>query len=152
MNWRLATWLGMVGGTLLVSAGGCGSNGPEMVPIRGEVIFNGEPLRDVTQGIVRYSPKQSGTAAREATARIQPDGSFEMTTFKKGDGVVAGEYNITVSAYSSPVLTREQTEAGVRGTGRKLMIPEKYLEAATSGLSDQVDADHSGFTRIELVN
>lgn len=123
-----------------------------MVPIRGEIVVNGEPLREVTQGIVRYSPKQPGGAAREATARIQPDGSFEMTTFQKGDGVVVGDYSITVSAYSSPILTREQTEAGVRGTGRQLMIPEKYLEAATSGLSDQVDADHSGFKRIELVN
>ncbi|MGD9635260.1 MAG: hypothetical protein AB7G28_09120 [Pirellulales bacterium] len=123
-----------------------------MVPIRGEVVVDGQPLRDVTQGIVRYAPKQSGGAAREATARIRPDGSFEMTTFQKGDGVVAGDYSITVSAYSAPILTREQTEAGVRSTGRKLMIPEKYLEATTSGLSDRVDADHSGFKRIELVN
>lgn len=151
MKLRWTSWLWLIGGVSLLPAMGCGSSGPEMVPIRGEVILNGEPLRDVTQGIVRYSPQQSG-AAREATARIQPDGSFEMTTFKKGDGVVVGEYSLTVSAYSSPVLTREQTEAGVRGTGRKLMIPEKYLEATTSGLSDRVDADHSGYKRIELVN
>jgi hypothetical protein len=131
---------------------GCGSSGPDMVPLRGEVTLDGEPLRDVTQGIVRYTPKQSGGPTREASARIQPDGTFEMTTFQKGDGVVAGEYSITVSAYSTQLLTREQTEAGVRGTGRQLMIPEKYLEAATSGLSDQVDADHSGFKKIELVN
>src|SRR5262245_33401437 len=78
---------------------GCGRSGPEMVPIRGEVLYKGAPLLNVTQGIVRYSPKQSGTPAREATGRIQPDGTFELTTFKKADGVVVGDYTITVSAY-----------------------------------------------------
>ena len=123
-----------------------------MVPIQGEVLFKGAPLINVTQGIVRYSPKQSGTAAREATGRIQPDGTFVLTTFKKADGVVVGDYDITVSAYANPPLTREQTESGVRSGGPKLMIPDKYLSATASGLSDTVDSAHPGFKKIELTN
>ena len=73
-----------------------------------------------------------------------------MTTSKKGDGVVPGVYDITVSAYSGTSLSREQVEAGDRASGPKLLIPSKYLEPGSSGLSDTVDSDHSGFKRIEL--
>jgi hypothetical protein len=136
---------------LFVSAlGGCKKSGLEMVPIHGDVSYNGAPLQNVTQGIVRYTPKEGGTAAREATGRIQPDGTFVLTTFKGGDGVVAGEYNITVTANSSPMLTREQTESGAKQTAPKSMIPDKYHNASTSGLSDSVNSSHSGVKKIEL--
>lgn len=130
--------------------GGCKKSGLEMIPIHGDISYNGAPLLNVTQGIVRYSPKEGGTAAREATGRIQPDGTFVLTTFKGGDGVVAGEYNITVTANSSPMLTRAQTESGVKHDAPKSMIPEKYRNASTSGLSDSVNSSHSGVKKIEL--
>jgi hypothetical protein len=130
---------------------GCGSDGPTMVPIRGEVLFKGAPLRDVPQGLVHYVPKTA--QGRQASGRIQPDGSFVLTTFKGGDGVMPGEYDIVVSAYTTgPKLTRAQVEA-TRGAGiekPRLLIPQKYTEATTSGLSDTVNSDHSGFNRIEL--
>ena len=136
---------------VLPGLSGCGrSGGPEMVPIHGDVSYNGAPLQNVTQGIIRYTPKESGTAAREATGRIQPNGTFVLTTFKAGDGVVAGEYNITVTANSSPMLTREQTESGAKQAAPKSMIPEKYRNASTSGLSDKVSSSHSGVQKIEL--
>jgi len=135
---------------LIMAAAGCGSNGPKMVPIRGLVTYKGAPLINVTQGIVRYSPKASTTSAREATGRIQPDGSFVLTTFQKADGVVAGDYNVTVSAYSGEVLSREQTESGASSSGPRLMIPKKYLKPDSSGLSDTVDSGHPGFKKLEL--
>lgn len=121
-----------------------------MVPIHGDISFNGAPLLNVTQGIVRYSPKEGGTAAREATGRIQPDGTFVLTTFQGGDGVVAGEYNITVTANAGPMLTRAQLESGVKQAAPQSMIPEKYRNASTSGLTDSVNSSHSGVKKIEL--
>ena len=44
---------------LLAGAVGCGSSGPKMIPIHGQVTYKGAPLINVTQGIVRYSPKQA---------------------------------------------------------------------------------------------
>jgi hypothetical protein len=119
-----------------------------MVPIRGQVFYNGEPLKDVPQGLVRYLPKPS-TAGRQASGRLQPDGSFVLTTFQNADGALVGEYDITVSAYTT-ALTREQTEAGLRDGAPKLMIPEKYTHPDSSELSDLVDSNHSGFKKIEL--
>jgi hypothetical protein len=132
--------------------GGCKSSGPDMVRIHGTVFYNGKPLTNVSQGIVRYLPKNGGPGAREATARIQPDGSFAMTTFKSDDGVVLGDYDITVSAYSTAELSRQQTESGETVPGPKLMIPSRYLKADTSGLHDTVDSAHSGSKKIELTD
>jgi hypothetical protein len=104
----------------------------------------------VPQGLVHYIPKSPD--GRQASGRLQPDGSFVLTTFQNGDGVMPGEYDIVVSAYSARAeLSREQVEAA-RGNVPKpgLIVPEKYTEPATSGLSDTVDSNHSGFKRIEL--
>jgi hypothetical protein len=152
MNTRcrhLVIWVAFL---LLSWAAGCNSHDPKMITIRGTVFYNGAPLVNVTQGIVRYSPKAQNAGGREASGRIQPDGSFVMTTFQKDDGVVVGEYDITVSAYAGEELSREQTESGVRASGPRPMIPNKYLQPGTSGLSDSVAAGHSGFKKIELTD
>jgi hypothetical protein len=143
-----------IAGVLLTSVltAGCGSSGPTTIPIRGEVIYKGAPLKDVPQGLVHYIPKSSD--GRQASGRLQPDGSFVLTTFQDGDGVVPGEYDIVVSAYSARAeLSRAQVEAA-RGVVPKpgLIVPEKYTEPTTSGLSDTVDSNHSGFKRIELTD
>jgi hypothetical protein len=143
------------GGVFLVlaaaSLAGCGSDLPTTIPVRGEVQFNGQPMKD---GIVVYLPKDAG-AARQASGRIRPDGTFVLTTFKNGDGVVPGEYSIIIYAYAphpGEPKTRAEHEAIAR-TGelkRGFVIPEKYVDPERSGLSDSVNSDHSGFKRIEL--
>src|SRR5215218_9115621 len=126
MNISFTRFLVLIVALALPWVTGCKSSGPRMVQIRGTVSYKGAPLTNVTQGIVRYSPKAAGSGAREATGRLQPDGSFVMTTFQKDDGVVEGEYDITVSAYSGQVLTRQQTESGATSAGPKLLIPDRY--------------------------
>jgi hypothetical protein len=142
-----------IAGVLLttVLVAGCGPSGPTTIPIRGEVIYNGQPLKE---GTVVYLPNGSGEA-RQASGRIQPDGSFVLTTFKNSDGVVPGEYDIVVYAYAPQagnIPTRAEIEAAQEAgrPQRQMIIPEKYTNPGSSGLSDKVDSDHSGFKRIEL--
>ena len=136
---------------VLAAMAGCGKDGPTTIPIRGEVIYNGAPLKE---GTVVYLPKQPGQG-RQATGAIQQDGSFVLTTFKDGDGVVPGAYDIVIYAYKphpGEPRTREEMEA-VAAAGRierGFIIPENYTNSATSGLSDIVNGEHSGFKRIEL--
>lgn len=122
-----------------------------MVPIQGEVIYDGQPL---TEGQVVYLPSNSGVG-RQATGAIQPDGTFVMTTKDKADGVMHGDYNIAIFAYKphpGEPKSREEMEAIAESGGirREHIIPERYASPATSGLTDEVDASHSGFHRIEL--
>jgi hypothetical protein len=135
----------------LAAWAGCGSDGPVLIPIRGEVLYKGAPLRDVPRGLVKYLPKSDN--ARQASGRIQPDGSFVLTTFQNADGVTPGEYLIVVTANTTQELSREQVEAaGGAVAGPRLLIPEKYTDLNTTPLSDTVDANHSGFKRIELTD
>lgn len=141
---------------LLVLAvfGGCGrSNGPVTIPVRGEVLYQGSPLKE---GLVVYLPKNSDDS-RQASGKIEADGSFVLTTFKKGDGVVPGEYAIVVYPYDSPAgaeRTREQIEAAAQtGAPRPAtMIPERYSDPAASGLTDTINDEHSGVKQIELTD
>jgi hypothetical protein len=136
---------------LAACALGCGKGGPVTIPIRGEAFYNGQPMKD---GIVVYLPKQPGVA-RQASGRILPDGTFELTTFKKADGVVPGDYEIVVYAYAphpGEPKTRADHEAIAKAGGLKrgFLIPAKYVNPRTSGLSDTVNSEHSGFKKLEL--
>jgi hypothetical protein len=104
---------------MLVSFWGCGSDTSPgagvMVPVKGKVTYKGMPL---TQGEVVFEPD----GGREAYGRIQPDGTFELTTFKKGDGAVRGVHRVGVSGslkggkgavplkYKSPSSSKTEVE------------------------------------------
>jgi hypothetical protein len=142
----------LVVGVILVA--GCGSKSElDLIPLRGEVTYNGQPL---TEGTVLYVPETS-SSGRQASGAIQSDGSFALTTTQRDDGVMKGEYQIVVHAYAARPRepeTREEVEA-MAASGeleRKHIIPKKYTEPTTSGLTDTVDDSHSGFKQIDLVD
>jgi hypothetical protein len=132
---------------------GCGPSGPTLIPVRGEVVYNGAPLK---QGTVVYLPTEAGDS-RQASGGIQPDGSFVLTTIKNGDGVAPGKYNIVIYSYApqaGAVPTRADMEAAA-AAGKEInevLIPDKYSDPTMSGLSDTVDSDHPGTKRIELAD
>jgi hypothetical protein len=79
---------------ILVPFWGCGLDaGPQAgmtVPVKGKVTYKGQPL---AQGEVVFEPD----GGREAHGSIQPDGTFELSTFKQGDGAVPGVHRVGVS-------------------------------------------------------
>ena len=141
----------LAAGVMLIA--GCGSkNALDTIPIRGEVIYNGKPL---TEGTVVYLPAP-GSKSRQATGPLESDGSFSLTTQSADDGAMKGEYQIIVLAYKPKPpepKSKEELEALINKEGesqRGFIIPEKYTNPETSGLSDTVDENHSGFKKIEL--
>lgn len=130
---------------------GCGGGEQELIPIRGEVFYNGAPM---TEGTVHYTPRDRGLG-QQASGGIGPDGKFEMTTRQRGDGVKPGEYLISVYAmapHPGEPSSREEVEAMGGKIERGFLIPEKYTDPTTSGLTDTVNADHPGTKRIELTD
>lgn len=138
----------------LLMASGCGSSADELdlIPVRGEVTYNGQPLGE---GTVVYLPETS-SEGRQASGAIQSDGSFSLTTQKLDDGVKAGSYQIAVLAYKpqpAEPQSRVERDTLLQQKGeRGYIIPEKYTNPTTSGLTDVVGADHSGFKKIELTD
>lgn len=119
----------------LILTTGCGDGRPSRVKTSGQVLLNGEPLTFKGDGFVQVIPDDN----RPATGRINPsDGTFTLTTFEDGDGVVPGEHKVTVLVNA----------LGPGGQSVNL-LPREYADASTSGLTVVIDKPNDAL-KIEL--
>lgn len=112
---------------LLGVASGCG--GPRTYPVEGRVVFkeDGAPMRG---GQVVFELVDS-TKPLSASGTIDDDGYFTLTTFKSGDGAVAGDYRAVVM----PPFPPHGKDLDLLPTPRSsLVLDERYLTFDTSGL------------------
>jgi hypothetical protein len=107
------------------SAAGGGSQ-TALVPAKGKVTYKGKPL---TKGSIQFEPDGYG---RKARGKIQSDGTFVLGTDKEGDGVIAGHHRVIVK------------ETGVKSP--RDVLANKWASPAASGLTADVDAEHTEFT------
>jgi hypothetical protein len=108
---------------------GCGSAPgalPSLIPVKGKVTYKNQPL---AQGIIRFEPDDFG---RPATGKLQSDGTFVLSTFEEGDGVVAGHHRVSISGVDKK-LARERAF-------------KKYASPNSSGLTADVTVDQTDFT------
>jgi hypothetical protein len=113
---------GAVAVLFLAGAAGCGG-GP--YPVRGTVTLeDGTP---VTSGMVTFETKD---VEKPLTARgeIKADGSYQLGTYKPGDGAPPGVYRVIVTPRAqSPDLPPVKTP-----------YDKRYTDFATSGLEFEV--------------
>ncbi|MBN1851331.1 MAG: hypothetical protein JW829_01355 [Pirellulales bacterium] len=149
IQWNLWNIL-LLFGLFLEFLVGCGTSGlPDMVQVRGKVLYNNKPLPG---GTIVYLPA-SGPGGRQAQGVIGPDGRFELSSLKPGDGVQKGGYDIIILAHEQavgPPRSRVELETTGGFKQQRMIIPEKYADPDTSGLSDIVDDNHPGYIEIEL--
>jgi hypothetical protein len=80
---------------------GCGgAHEFKVAPVSGKVDCNGAPLKD---GLVVFIPIPKGEvkskeSGRSASGVIQPDGSYQLTTYNSADGAIIGSHNVQVFA------------------------------------------------------
>src|SRR3954453_15733951 len=87
---------------------GCGASRPPepptTSPVRGVVLrADGRPLPG---GRLTFIPVTSGR--NQATAELNPDGTFELTCSRPNDGAVPGEHVVTIDAFSYRTGTARQ--------------------------------------------
>lgn len=115
---------------LLVGIGswsGC-TQTPAVVPVSGKVLYNGEPL---PCGFVMFQPEQGQAAQGE----IQPDGTFQLSTYGPNDGAVPGHHKVSVRSFSNQKAGVDGGDAEAPG---RLLIPQQYTRFGMSGLSADV--------------
>ena len=124
----------------LVAIVGCvRSDGMETAPVRGMVTLGGKPY---TQGgSVVFRPESPG---KMATAVIQSDGSFQLSTYARGDGAIIGKHKVMVSP-PIPDSTDENVDVPITSS-----IPKKFRSPATSDLICEVKADITNDIPINL--
>ena len=113
---------------------GCGEKLPTTVPVTGQVIWQGKPLTD---GTVSFHPQQIAEELpkRTATGRLNQDGSFSLSTFRRDDGAVPGKYHVTIHSYlSEPASSNDDQNPGEY----IWRIPQHYGDPANSGLKADV--------------
>jgi hypothetical protein len=102
-------------GLAVLLLAGCSSDPTRPYPVHGKVVLeNGQPAADLAGGLVTFSSSEMQTSS---TGEIGPDGTFELSTRKKGDGALPGTYEVSVSP-------SEPEERGERRTTRAHRPPQ----------------------------
>lgn len=109
-----------------IVSGGC-NRGPTLVPATGRVTLNGKPLET---GAIMVQP----TAGPAAQAKINPDGTFTLGTFKPGDGAIVGPATVRI------FCRKDITPPGGEQAWGPSLIPERYNRFDTSGLTADIKA------------
>ena len=98
-----------------------------LVPVHGEVLFNGQPVFDGTIGYLHEDGIQS------YSGRIR-NGHYSLGNQEVGVGAVPGKYRVSiVSIGSSQSMTHEDTPKASPPA-----IPQKYSTPDSSGLNADV--------------
>lgn len=121
----------------LAMVSGCNSHDPDrpkLGKVSGKVTYKGQP---VTKGSVTFTPAsgKGGETGQVASGQIEPDGSYELTTFNTGDGAILGQHIVTVQA-----LVGDSDAGKMKPDGTfdyklpKSAVPKKYAEVDKSPL------------------
>ena len=119
---------------------GCGDSGPKLVDAKGKVTYKGEPL---PKAQVVFVPE-----GNEITALAMTDeqGEFQITTEGR-PGAVPGKYKVAITAIKllkeipperAGSMSNEEIYAN-----QKSLIPQKYNNGISSGLTADVSEDPS---------
>lgn len=118
---------------------GCGENRGTL-PISGKVTYQGKPVANAR---VVFVSKSGG---RSADGLTNSDGIYRLGTFMAGDGVLPGEYLVTVSSTDVDVSQPPSTEITdgaayepPKPEEAKSKLPAKYQSPNQSGLKTVVE-------------
>jgi hypothetical protein len=116
---------------LTLTLAGCGPREvplAETVPVKGKVVLaDGRP---VTAGRVLFAAKGSDMGGVEPFGDLKKDGTFVLTTQKRDDGAVVGQYVVSIQLVDYS-----------RGNPKPIAsssVPTKYRDSATSDLVVEV--------------
>lgn len=111
---------------------GCGPAHPPTFPVSGKVTFpDGKPL---PLALVEFRIAGPDGATVNARGETGPDGVFKLTTYKDGDGALAGEHAVLVIPPPAP-------PSNMSGPEPVSPIARKFLSYDTSGLKAIVKAE-----------
>lgn len=126
-----------------ISFTGCQGDS-DRVPVfktRGKISFQNQPAGGAFVVLHPRLPQAVGDA--RPTAIVQPDGSFEATTFDSADGAPSGEYVVTVE-WRKLVQIDGEWKPGPN------LLPPKYESPGTSDIVVQVAEGENQLPEIVL--
>ena len=130
---REKLWLATLLAAGMLACAACNEGRDPLYPAGGTVAFpDGRP---VPGGRVSFRAIDTGSSSE---GQILPDGRFKLTTYRTGDGAIAGRHQTLV------VVPRRTAPPGMEGPTPLPAIDPKYSNFETSGLAFTVGSDPSG--------
>jgi len=120
----------------LVALAGCAESFPDTIRVRGTVTHQGKPVA----GTITFHPAAppGGQLYRPAVGVLAEDGTYQLQSFRHGDGIMPGEYAVVIESYEGGPSADEPYRP------RNWLIPQKYGNPATSGLRATIPANARG--------
>ncbi len=133
----------LTAGLFAVMLIGCGGPEPpeQVFPVTGEVFVNGLPADGA---IVTFFKVGAELTAGQPSGTVQPDGSFQLTSYRPGDGASQGDYQITLSWRATVGGSLSDPEYGPE------KLPKKYLKPESSGLVATVSSTTNTLPAFEI--
>jgi hypothetical protein len=126
-------WL-LLGVICLSIPTGCSkSQFPKTIAIQGHVTYRGKP---VPAGTIGFNP--TNPANRPAAGQLDSNGVYRLASFRANDGVMPGEYKITIQSFSSLPTAEDPNRPTVS------RVPRRYNNIAESNLKFTVPEDANG--------
>lgn len=129
-----------IAGVLIIA--GCSKPPYDVAPVRGKVTIDGKPL---ARGKIIFAPVAKGgsiNAGKPATAMLQADGSFALSTYGHEDGAVVGEHYVTVVEDDDPSSTSATGRASTVPKFSRVAVPKK--QTVVSHQDNQIDIALTG--------
>lgn len=117
---------------------GCGGQKYGMVPAVGHITYKGQPLKFGSVAFHPIKTVQQGVPHRMGLGFIKTDGSYSLSTFKKDDGVMPGEYAVIVICREKPKASDPEDYSPPS------IIPERYARSETTPLKITVPDGKAG--------
>ncbi len=131
-NSSATLWGALLACGFFIGANGCReTEGVAVYPVRGIVLYRGEPAAGAK--VVIYATDRDDPRIPFPTGVVQPDGSFQLTSYEANDGAPAGDYRVTV-------VWPEPIPAGVNAEtySPRDRLGGRYAEPEKSGLEATV--------------
>lgn len=133
-----ATACGLLACLFLGCADSESSKHPPVVKAGGVVLYQGQPVAGADVTFNNREANQTGTAQTDANGR------FELSTFGQNDGVVPGHQFVAIRRVDVIDKTPPNVDVSAGGVAippeYRWIVPQKYSNATTSGLTEEVKA------------
>lgn len=125
---------------IMMCLNGCGPSGPVVIPVSGVITLDGKPVENAAVMFV------SASGGRPAAGSTNANGEYKLTTFADDDGCVLGKHRVSITLNRVEGSGGTNTpEGAVSGSGlikTIWIIPEKYSDPTTSGLTEEISREH----------
>ena len=147
---RRTVYLGMIAVLALTVASSCGQKTIRLkgelpvARVEGKLLMNGEPMPDAEVFFHPVEAYPEGAAKVRPHATTDEDGSFQVTTYRLGDGAPVGDYRVTVSWKGA--LTSIPGDDDTRPE----RVPARYRDPRWSNLKAQVQKGNNSLPAWDL--